>query len=186
MRISDNRYSRDRFRFDLALRFIRHEARTQTIRAWTGLSDDRIRKLYRGYLNEPGIAVSRPRGKSPQQCAFFTRSQRLKEESSFLASVCSLLGVLPQSGTQFNQRALANLARGELLCQAFEVYQQLMPAHGISFEHAVFLVTALAQGVELTVARCPECEVPCIVNRLDRDGAYCTDCAAPKAPNRRG
>jgi hypothetical protein len=45
MRISDNRYSRDRFRFDLALRFIRHEARTQTIRAWTGLSDDRIRKV---------------------------------------------------------------------------------------------------------------------------------------------
>ena len=186
MRISDNRYSRDRFRFDLALRFIRHEARTQTIRAWTGLSDDRIRKLYRGYLKEPGFAVSRPRGKSPQQCAFFTRSQRLKEESSFLASVCSLLGVLPQAGTQFNQRALANLARGELLCQAFEVYQQLMPAHGISFEHAVFLVTSLAEGAELTVARCEECGVLCIVNRLDRGGEYCTDCAPPKAPNRRG
>jgi hypothetical protein len=186
MRISDNRYSRDRFRFDLALRFIRHEARTQTIRAWTGLSDDRIRKLYRSYLHEPGFAVGRPRGKSPQQCAFFTRSAQLKEESSFLASLCSLLGVLPQAGTTLNQKALVNVTRGELLCQAFEVYEQLMPAHGISFEHAVFLVTALAQGVELTVARCPECEVPCIVNRLDRGGEYCTDCAAPKAPNRRG
>jgi hypothetical protein len=186
MRISDNRYSRDRFRLDLAFRFIRHEARTQTIRAWTGLSDDRIRKLYRGYLNEPGFAVSRPRGKSPQQCAYFTRSPKLKEESSFLASVCSLLGVLPQAGTTVNQPALANLARGELLCQAFEVYQQLMPSHGISFEHAVFLVRALAEGSELTIARCPECEVPCIVNRLDRDGEYCTDCAAPKAPHRRG
>jgi hypothetical protein len=78
-------------------------------------------------LNEPGFAVSRPRGKSPQQSAFFTRSAKLKEESSFLASVCSLLGVLPQAGTQFNQKTLANLARGELLCQAFEVYQQLIP-----------------------------------------------------------
>ena len=29
MRISDDRYSRDRFRLDLALRFIRHEARTR-------------------------------------------------------------------------------------------------------------------------------------------------------------
>lgn len=120
MRISDHRYSRDLFRLDLALRFIRHAARTQTIRAWTGLSDDRIRKLYRNYAHEPGIAVSRPRGKSPQQCAFFTRSQKLKEKSSFLASLCSLLGVLPQAGTQFNQPALANLARGELLRQAFE------------------------------------------------------------------
>ena len=67
MRISDNRYSRDRSRLDLALRFIRHEARTQTIRAWTGLSDDRIRKMYREYMKEPGFAVSRPRGKSPRQ-----------------------------------------------------------------------------------------------------------------------
>jgi hypothetical protein len=104
------------------------------------LQSEQNTKLYRGYLNEPGSAVSRPRGKSPQQCAFFTHPQRLKEESAFLASVCSLLGVRPQAGTQFNQRTLANLARGWLLCQAFEVYQQLMPSHGISFEHAVFLV----------------------------------------------
>ena len=45
MRISDDRYSRERARMELALRFLHHEARTQTIRAWTGLSDDRIRKL---------------------------------------------------------------------------------------------------------------------------------------------
>jgi hypothetical protein len=45
MRISDDRYSRERLCLDLALRFLRHEARTQTIRTWTGLTDDRIRKL---------------------------------------------------------------------------------------------------------------------------------------------
>ena len=49
MRVSDDRYSRDRLRYDLALRLIRHEARTHTIRQWTGLTDDRIRKLYRSY-----------------------------------------------------------------------------------------------------------------------------------------
>src|SRR6202035_4392587 len=122
MRICDDRSRRERLALELALRFLRHEARTQTIRAWTGLSDDRIRKLYRSYLHEPGFAVGRPRGKSPQQCTFFTRSPQLKEESSFLASVCSLLGVLPQAGTTLNQKALANVTRGELLCQAFEVY----------------------------------------------------------------
>jgi hypothetical protein len=42
---SDDRYSRKRLCLDLALRFLRHEARTQTIRTWTGLTDDRIRKL---------------------------------------------------------------------------------------------------------------------------------------------
>ena len=78
MRISDDRYSRDRLRLDLALRFIHHEARTHTIRAWTGLTDDRIRKLYRTYLFEAGGAsVARHRGKSPRQAAFFTRSSSL-------------------------------------------------------------------------------------------------------------
>jgi hypothetical protein len=46
MRISDDRYSRERLSLDLALRFLRNEARTQAIRAWTGLTDDRIRKVF--------------------------------------------------------------------------------------------------------------------------------------------
>ncbi len=54
MRVSDDRYTRDRQRLDLALRLIRHEARTFTIRQWTGLSDDRIRKLYRSYVLDHG------------------------------------------------------------------------------------------------------------------------------------
>jgi hypothetical protein len=129
-------------------------------------------KLYRSYPHEPGFAVGRPRGKSPQQRAFFTRSPQLKEESSFLASVCSLLGVLPQTGRSINQKALANATRGELLCQAFEVYQQLMPAHGISFEHAVFLVTALARGDELALSNCGGCGAVIVLDRA-AVGARC-------------
>ena len=34
------------------VRFIQHEARTSTIRQWTGLTDDRIRKLFRSYVVE--------------------------------------------------------------------------------------------------------------------------------------
>lgn len=178
MRISDNRYSRDRFRLDLALRFIRHEARTQTIRAWTDLSDDRIRKLYRAYLHEPGTAVSRPRGKSPQQCAFFTRSPKLQEESSFLASLCSLLGALPRAGAAVSRQALANLSRGELLCQAFEVYHDLVADPHISFEHLVFLVSALAEGEELTLADCEDCGALTVVDRISFKAHRCQCCAS--------
>src|SRR5580693_1027467 len=95
MRISDDRYSRERERMELALRFLHHEARTQTIRAWTGLSDDRIRKLYRSYLRQAQRYLPRHRGKSPHQIAYFTRSLRLQEETAVLASVLSLLGVVP-------------------------------------------------------------------------------------------
>ena len=95
MRISDDRYSRERARMELALRFLRHEARTQTIRAWTGLSDDRIRKLYRSYMSHARRELTRHRGKSPHQIAYFTRSLRLQEETAVLASVLSLLGLVP-------------------------------------------------------------------------------------------
>ncbi|HEV2700764.1 MAG TPA: hypothetical protein VGV09_03975 [Steroidobacteraceae bacterium] len=47
------------------------------------------------------------------------RSPKLQEESSLLASVCSLVGALPQAGAPSNRQAMANLSRGELLCQAF-------------------------------------------------------------------
>ncbi|HTC44618.1 MAG TPA: hypothetical protein VK696_06160 [Steroidobacteraceae bacterium] len=176
MRISDNRYSRDRSRLDLALRFIRHEARTQTIRAWTGLSDDRIRKLYRSYLNEPGFAVSRPRGKSPQQSAYFTRSPELKQESSLLASVCSLLGLLPRTDSPVNRQALANIGRGELLCQAFEVYHDVVADPHISFEHLVFLVFALAAGEELQLANCELCGALTVIDRCSFRARHCLHC----------
>lgn len=179
MRICDNRYSRDRFRLDLAFRFIRHEARTQTIRTWTGLSDDRIRKMYREYMKEPGFAVSRPRGKSPQQCAFFTRSPQYKEESSLLASLCSLLGALPRTGAPINRQALVNLSRGELLCQAFEVYHDLVADPHISFEHLVFLVRALAEGEELTLASCEECGALTVGDRISFKARRCLHCAKP-------
>ncbi|HEV2700779.1 MAG TPA: hypothetical protein VGV09_04050 [Steroidobacteraceae bacterium] len=100
-------------------------------------------------MKEAGFAVSRPRGKSRQQRAFFTRSPKLQEESSLLAGVCSLLGALPHAGTPINRQALANLSRGELLCQAFEVYRELVAEPRISFEHLVYLVLALTTGEEL-------------------------------------
>jgi hypothetical protein len=181
MRISDHRYSRDIFRLDLALRFIRHEARTQTIRTWTGLSDDRIRKLYRSYFPDPGTAVSRPRGKSPQQPAFFTRSPKLREESSLLASLCSLLGALPSAGAPVTRQALANLARGELLCQAFEVYRELVADPRISFENLVFLTRALAEGEELTLANCEDCGALTVGDRITFKAHRCPFCASRAA-----
>src|SRR5688500_8817581 len=162
MRISDDRYSRDRLRLDLALRFIHHEARTHTIRAWTGLTDDRIRKLYRTYLHEAGGGgVTRHRGKSPRQAAFFTRSLRMRREAAVVASVGSLFGLItPRAGRASaivvgrSTQAAPDVARGALLCEAFEAYRALMGDTQISFEHAVYLVGALHTGDELRVAHC--------------------------------
>ena len=176
MRISDDRYSRDRLRLDLALRFMRHGARTQTIRIWTGLTNDRIRKMWHEYVQCPDSAGSRPRGKSPQQAAFFTRSPQLQEESSLLASLCCLLGLLPRAGAPVSRQALVNLSRGELLCQAFEVYRELVPDPRISFEHLVFLVSALARSEELAIADCELCGALTVIDRFTFKANRCPHC----------
>jgi hypothetical protein len=139
-------------------------------------------KLYRSYASEPGFAVSRPRGKSPQQCTFFTRTPQHKEESSLLASVCSLLGALPRSGTPVSRQALANLSRGELLCQAFEVYHDLVANPHISFEHLVFLVRALAEGEELTWAGCEDCGALTVGDRITFKSHRCPYCTSAGSP----
>ena len=174
MRISDDRYSRERLRMELALRFLRHEARTRTIRVWTGLSDDRIRKLYRSYTSQARRQLPRHRGKSPHQVAYFTRSQRLQQESAVLASVLSLLGVVP---AQAAGAALPGLMRGALLCEAFEAYRALVPAAQISFEHAVFLATALTRGDQLRLGGCAGCGSLIVTERFPPRHPRCQLCA---------
>jgi len=200
MRISDDRYSRERARMELALRFLAHEARTQTIRAWTGLSDDRIRKLYRCYMSQAQRHLPRHRGKSPHQIAYFTRSLRLQEETALLASVLSLLGVLPAatsgavsaaasgaalaSAAGAGSASLPGVTRGVLLCQAFEAFRLLLPSAQISFEHAVFLAVALARGDQLRLGDCSDCGSLMVTERFPLRTSRCTHCTAPAQPRR--
>jgi len=183
MRISDDRYSRDRLRLDLALRFIHHEARTHTIRAWTGLTDDRIRKLYRTYLHEAdGSGVARHRGKSPRQAAFFTRSLRMRRDAAVFASVSSLFGLISPHTIRVERatQPAPTVARGALLCEAFETYRALVGEAQISFEHAVFLLAALQDGDELRVAHCRDCASFLVTDRLALRTPVCNECAVPR------
>ena len=188
MRISDDRYNRERARMELALRFLHHEARTQTIRAWTGLSDDRIRKLYRSYMSQTRRHLPRHRGKSPHQVAYFTRSLRLQEESGLLGSVLSLLGVIPggvsgvagaPAAARAGSGSLPGVARGVLLCQAFEAFRLLLPSAQISFEHAVFLAITLARGDQLRLGDCSDCGSLMVTERFPLRTSRCTHCTVP-------
>ncbi|MDR2215036.1 MAG: FlhC family transcriptional regulator [Nevskiaceae bacterium] len=175
MRISDDRYNRDRIRFDLALRFIRHEARTHTIRIWTGLTDDRIRKLYRSYFPANG-GVARRRGKSPQLASFFLRTPRMRHETAVLASMCYLYGVMPQERVADAPRRMPCAQRGEALCGAYETYRRLVPTSRISLEHAIYLVTSLARGDELRPSHCADCWGLIVVDRFAVSGRRCRNC----------
>jgi hypothetical protein len=185
MRISDDRYQRDRQRLDVAVQFIEHEARTQTIRQWTGLTDDRIRKLYRSYLTEHrGRLLLRHRGKSPQQVGHFVRTARLRQESALLASICLMAEVIadaPPPAAGAAGRSACNVQRALLLCRAYDTYRSLMPQASLSFEHAVFLVTALSRGDELRLIGCAGCGAVVVADRLSLRVPRCSGCGGNAA-----
>src|ERR1700753_1856369 len=141
MRVSDDRYTRDRERMDLALRLIRHEARTHTIRQWTGLSDDRIRKLYHSYALDGRDRVFRHRGKSPRQAAFFFRNPEVNFQAAQLASLLVQHGFLRGAAIRVESRyRVGSLDSGALFCSAYEPYTDLHAPALISFEPAWFLL----------------------------------------------
>ena len=190
MRVSDDRYTRDRRKYDLALRLIRHEARTLTIRQWTGLSDDRIRKLYRSYvLEQDSRGVLRHRGKSPRQAAFFFRNPELNFQAAQLASLFLMYGLVGCNGRGVEPRyRVGSLESGALLCGAFEAYQEMHQPAGISFEHAWFLLLAIARHDEVGIARCTLCGGVRVRDLLARHKLACGNCdgaldsATPPAP----
>src|SRR5215831_10120158 len=179
MRLTDDRYSHERHRMEVALRMIRFEARSCTIRACTGLTDDRIRKLFNVYVRPLSHGtIRRRRGRSPQQAAYFTHSAAAQRASSVLASVftnCGLLG--PPTPADMQKEDF-----GALLCDAYEFYLELDPTPSLSFEHAWFLLKALRAEEELAVDLCLGCSGLHVFERWVVRNA---DCPLNRALNRR-
>ncbi len=176
MRISENRYNRDRLRVDVALRFIGFEARTRTIRQWTGLTDDRIRKLYHSYL-QAGGRTTRHRGNSPRQARYFLRTVRMRDEASALASLCSLVGLFDGYGRDLLVRRAIDVNQAASLCRAYAGYQAAVRNPAITFEHAVLLVNALARANELRLGECQGCGALLVIDSLGLRTSRCFLCS---------
>ena len=74
------------------------------------------------------------------------------------------------------------MARGALLCETFEAYCALIGESQISFEHAVFLLSALIAGDELRVAHCRDCTGVLVTDRLALRIPVCNECSGSKPP----
>ena len=94
MRATDDRYRGEQAKFELAMRMIEHEARTGTIRYWTGMNDDRIRKLYTTYFKYSGAPVRRRRGRSPTRIGPLVRTPQRALESGVFANLLFANGLL--------------------------------------------------------------------------------------------
>ena len=160
MRVSEDRYNRDRLRFDLAMRMLRHGARTRTIRSWTGLTDDRLRKLYRSYTRQrsPGPSTYRTSIRVPRHAGFFLRSSALRFEASTLACFFYIVGLVAADEECLPiSPAPSSLRRAETFCRAYEIHRMLYPVSRLSFEHAWLLLKALTAKEGVALSTCRQC-----------------------------
>lgn len=180
MRLTDNRYASEKQQFELALRMIGHEARTRTIRECTGLSDDRIRKVYATYFRNTGIdSVRRRRGKSPQQIGRFVKNpQNQLEATTLVALFCAslLLRIDPDKSVR-PCWPRPDVEFGHRVCRAFETYQLLHPKPALSFEWAWNLLRSISVNDELYLAACRHCRCLYVQDAYALDDRRCPSCS---------
>jgi hypothetical protein len=176
MRISEDRYSRDLRRLNLAQRLIRHEVRTYWISAWTGLSHNRVRKLFRSYYRAAGV-VQRHRGPSPTRLAAFLRSPTLRTEASAIGGLACVLGVLPPKlAPSANRDRQSVEAAAERLCGIFELYQHIVPQSHFTMDQFIRLTIALAEGQDLKIGHCENCHGALLLERPAASRRLCPIC----------
>lgn len=187
MRMSDDRYAAERSQFELALRMIGHEARTRTIKECTGLSDDRIRKLYATYFkNGSRTVVRRRRGKSPRQIAPFVRDPHCQLEATTLVGLF-IAGLLLRVDERRRLHACwprPDVEYGHRLCRAYETYRVVHPRTRFGFERAWSLLQNLSMNDELCLADCRSCTASYLRDAYALDTGTCPCCALSDRPTK--
>jgi len=188
MRLTDDRYAGERSQFELALRMIGHEARTRTIRECTGLSDDRIRKLYARYFKHAaGRAVRRRRGKSPRQVGRFVKNaDHQLQATTLVALYCA--GLVLRIDAQDHVHACwprPDVEFGHRVCRAYENYVLLHPKPLHSFEWAWNLLHSIAWNDELYLAVCRGCRGRYVQDAYALDLKTCPACEIERHQRRR-
>ena len=179
MRLTDDRYAGERSQFELALRMIRHEARTRTIRECTGLSDDRIRKLYSTYFRNSGQAnIKRRRGKSPRQVHRYVKSPRNQLEATTLVALfCAGLLVRIDENDRVHPRwPRPDVEFGHRLCRAYETYLLLHDDARLNFEWTWNLLYCIGYNDELYLSACDRCDSRYVQDAYALDSKTCPNC----------
>lgn len=172
-----NQQAEQRERLEVAVRMIGHEARTCTIKLCTGLSDDRIRRLYATHFKDDP-EIRRQRGKSPSRTRVFVKNATHQCEAGTLVVLFALFDVIRvrADGRVVNQLTDKPVALGRQLCLAYETYLALHPLKHLSFERAWSLLNALTVGEEIVLMACRECQGLYVHHLLEIDPGRCPCC----------
>ncbi len=159
---------------------IGHEARTRTIRECTGLSDDRIRKLYATYFRDSGnLSVKRRRGKSPRQVTRYVKNAENQLQSTTLVALfCAGLLVRIDGKNRVQARwPRPDVEFGHRLCRAYETYKLLHENARLSFEWAWNLLHCISYNDELYLASCRRCNSRYVQDSYALDRKICPACS---------
>ncbi len=176
MRTTDDRYRGERARFELAMRMIRHEARTGTIRHLTGLSDDRIRKLYTSYFKYNADApIKRRRGKTPTQITPLIRTPARTLESGVFVNLMLANGLISVEALP-GPSLRGNIELGNCFCQCYETHLRIVPKPTLTFEWAWNLMRTVRCGDEIGIGRCDRCATTYLYDQLLLPRSACPAC----------
>ncbi|MEP7245431.1 MAG: hypothetical protein ABI885_17395 [Gammaproteobacteria bacterium] len=175
MRVTEDRYSRELRRAQLAQRMILHGVRTLSIRTWTGVSAERVRKFCHSQELIPE-GMPRHRGPPPTRFFNFVRSPRLRSEASAIGGLAYALSVLPRRPVRDARRVLPSIERGERLCETFELYREVVHDSRLSMDQFILLIISLAEGNSIALDHCTNCHAALLVDRLSVARKLCPAC----------
>lgn len=178
--VTDDRLGGYFRRYQLALRMMSHGARAQTVCEWSGLTRDQLVTQRRRWGFDP---EERRRGPAPSAFHVFFKSKRHRSEAALFASLCRVFGAAPTRVGQEAARRLPGLENGELLCEAFEAFQEWQPDAELDFEHAIQLAAGIVLAQDVTLAHCSDCHGATLIQGSRRQYVNCGHCL-PHPPAR--
>lgn len=176
MGIREGKYNRVFRCHHLAMRMIRLGARPSTVVAWAKVTRERAGELAREYRQEVERNAQYLRGPSPTSLATLLSSAYMRQELTAMAGVCQWVEVLPPQRLCNARVMLPTVERGERLCDAVDIFREMVPHSQLTMEQIVLLVTALAEGKDCHIVHCPECSSVMLVDPLAPHRRVCTAC----------
>jgi hypothetical protein len=182
--------SRNLRREEVAARMVLHQARPQTICAFTGLTHERTKSIRKAM--KVG-SKRRHRGPSPSSLRAFFRSARTHNEASCIALYCRFRQAVPAERMENAARFFPSLTRAERLCDVHEAYRTIFPRSELELEQTILIAIGLAQGDLIELRTCATCPRTILIDRLAPGEHLCSRCGSERAaqdrkklPARRG
>ena len=172
----EGRYNRVLRSHHLAMRMIRLGARPVTVVAWAKITRERAGELAREYRQEAERSPRYLRGPSPTSLSTLLSSLYMRQELSAMGGVCLWVGVLASEKISNARLTIPGIDRGERLCNAVDIFREMVPHSRLTIEQTALLVTALAEGSDCQIAYCPECSAVMLVDPLAATHGICAAC----------